>query len=147
MCVPLDSRRPASETRPEIRELLLAYTAGDPAVTVGLFRDGFLALDPSTVTMVDRERFASGLPERARMFASIGATGTDLVCLDEHVLDEWHVLVDGTWRIRLSDADAPPLHLRSSFLLRREDDRWQVAVYINHQDVRAVIGERSGTTD
>ncbi len=74
------------------------------------------------------------------MFASIGARGMALTDATETPLDDLHTLVRTTWTVEFEDPRADrPLTMSSSFLLRQEPDGWRIAVYLNHQDVAAVI--------
>lgn len=114
----------------------------DPASGADLFHGQFLSLDPNGVTVVTREQLRAVLPRRAQMFGSIGATGTRLRDLEARSLDDRHVLAETTWDVELKDADADPLVLHSTYLLRREAEDWSVVVYLNHQDIGRVLAER-----
>ncbi len=121
----------------------------DAAEVAELFCDVFLNLDPNAATPVPRDAMAKALPMRKQLFDTIGVSGAELVESVQIPLDELHVLVRTTWRARFADT-APsrePLMLRSDFLLRREAGQWCVAVYLNHQDIAAVIRERSSASD
>ena len=114
----------------------------DTAALAELFGDQFLSLDPAHIACAGRDAFLRALPARERLFGSIGATGTTLTEIRETPLDDLHTLVETSWAVRFGP-DAPaagPLTLRSAFLLRRRDGRWQVVVYLNHQDIVAMIG-------
>jgi hypothetical protein len=111
-----------------------------------LFCDVFLSLDPSSAAPVPRDVLLAALPARGKLFESIGVEGADLLDLVETPLDEQHILVETTWRTRFRESiqSHDPLILRSTFLLRREGADWRVAVYLNHQDIMAIIRERKG---
>jgi hypothetical protein len=133
--------------RAEIREFFERFgragDGADPAGLAGCFAERFLALDPGTAAPVERGALIAALPARRRLFASIGAAGTDLAGLDETPLDEMHTLAETTWRVRF-DEPREPLLLRSAFLLRREPAGWRIVVYLNHDDLAATIAARGG---
>ena len=97
---------------------------------------------------LDRERMLAALPRRQAVFASIGAASTQLAEAHELRLDDRHTLVQTTWTIRLEPEGrrANDLMLRSTFLLRRDDGDWKIIVYLNHEDVKALLTERTLTT-
>ncbi|HUA29487.1 MAG TPA: nuclear transport factor 2 family protein [Streptosporangiaceae bacterium] len=138
---------PSASPRPEVRAFFerfeQAANALDTTVLAELFGDSFLSLDPAHAACVPKDAFLRALPVRERLFGSIGATGTTLTDIRETPLDDLHTLVETSWAVQFGPqaqaADAA-LTLRSAFLLRRQDGRWQVAVYLNHQDIGAVIG-------
>ena len=126
-----------------------ASNDGDSEGLGELFCDAFMNLDPNSATPVPREVLLATLPAREKLFGSIGIQGADLETVAETPLDADHVLVETTWRTRFAGT-APsqdPLTLHSTFLLHREDGRWRIAVYLNHQDIVAVIRERSAAPD
>jgi hypothetical protein len=108
----------------------------------------FLSLDPNRALPVERAAMLAALPRRRELFESIGATSSDLIDAEEMPLDERHTIVRTTWRWRLEDAaeSEDELVLQSTFLLRREETGWTIVVYLNHQDVGALIAERCAKT-
>jgi hypothetical protein len=134
----------------DVREFFAAFSAAsdrDPAGPAGLFGEQFLSLDPNSMTVVNREQLAELLPMRARMFAFIGAHGTELSELSECPVDAQHTLVRTAWAVRFDDPATESLTLRSSFLLHRAPEGWRVAVYLNHSDLGALIRERQQAGD
>ena len=138
-----------SELQPDVRAFLEQFAAAgtnlDSRAQRHCWAETFLSLDPNCATPVLREEMLAVLPRRREMFASIGATSSDLIDAEEMPLDERHTIVRTTWRWRLEDADkgADELVLQSTFLLRREETGWTIVVYLNHQDVGALITERA----
>jgi hypothetical protein len=105
-----------------------------------MFLDSFLNLDPQLAVPIPRSALIAALPRRDEMFGSIGARGMALTEATETPLDDLHTLVRTTWTVEFEEPRADrPLTMSSSFLLRREPDGWRIAVYLNHQDVAAVI--------
>jgi hypothetical protein len=134
-----------TQVSPEIAELFADFTnPGGRSNTKmsDLFSEEFLNLDPASCSVVQRGQLIAALPARSQLFSSIGAEGTTLVELEEHRIDEAHRLVHTAWKVRFTDPDAKPLTLRSTYLLRREDDSWRAVVYLNHLDLKDEIGAR-----
>jgi hypothetical protein len=132
-------------TRPDLRTFFEGFNSRDGAdvsASADLFYEQFLSLDPNSVTHVTREQLRSVLPMRAKMFESIGAIGNRLRDLDAQPVDDQHVLVRTTWDVVLSDEEAEPFAMHSTYLLRLVDGEWQVLVYLNHQDIGSIIAER-----
>jgi hypothetical protein len=119
----------------------------DPSAVSDFFDDQFLSLDPSGSMVVRTDQLAAALPSRAAMFRTIGITGTRLASLALSVLDEKHVLVHTRWDSTFVEPSSDPLELSSSFLLRRTDRGWRVAVYLNHADIAQVIARRHAASD
>ncbi len=136
--------------QPELRtffETLSGATDGDASTGSGRFHEQFFSLDPASVRLVTREQLRAALPQRVAMFRSIGAVGTELVDLAEHRLDEQHVFAETVWNVLFARADAQPLTLRSTYLLRRVGAGWEVLVYLNHQDIGQVVNARRATEE
>jgi hypothetical protein len=124
--------------RPDIRAFFDRYeragNALDTDVLADCFHDEFLNLDPHSANAVTKEALLAAVPMRERMFASIGATGTDLVGLSETPLDELHTLVETTWCVRFEKPEKAQT-LSASFLLRLVQDTWRIVLYLNHNDI------------
>nr|AQQ75073.1 hypothetical protein [uncultured bacterium] len=103
-----------------------------------MFAQQFLTMDPTSATPVARDNLVAFLPHRKSIFNRAGATGTTLGSLDVEPLDSNHVLARTTWDV-VFDRDHDPVALRSTFILRRED-RWRIAVYLNHDSLLELLG-------
>ena len=103
-----------------------------------LFHDPFLSLDPSAAVVVGRQQLAAALPARGRMFAQAGVTGLELRDVDVRRLDARHLLAETTWES--APGSSRPVSLSSTYLLRQTGERLEAVVYLNHQDVGAVLG-------
>jgi hypothetical protein len=137
---------PPASVRPDVRAFFERFEQAanvlDTTTLAELFGESFLSLDPVRAACVPKDAFLRALPARERLFGSIGATGTTLTDIRETPLDDLHTLVETSWAVQFGPEAAAgvALTLRSAFLLRRQDERWEVAVYLNHQDIGAVIG-------
>ncbi len=104
-----------------------------------MFLPQFTNIDPGAVTTVAREDLIAFLPHRRGVFARAGASGAALASLDVDPLDERHVLARTTWEVLFDETGRAPAVLRTAFLLRHED-RWRIAVYLNHDVLADVLG-------
>jgi hypothetical protein len=106
-----------------------------------LFLPAFLSIDPSSAAPVAREDLIAFLPQRKGIFDMAGATGTTLASLDVLALDGRHAIAETRWSIQYVAGRAPatPVFLHSTFVLRLED-RWRIAVYLNHNNLMELLG-------
>jgi hypothetical protein len=111
-----------------------------------LFLPTFLSLDPGSATPIERDALIAFLPHRRGVFARAGASGTTLATLEVVPLDAIHVLARTTWDV---DYDDPhdPVTLRSSFLVRRTEDGWRIAVYLNHESLLELLADAAAGAD
>jgi ketosteroid isomerase-like protein len=136
-----------ASVRDDIREFIIRFQTasarGDAALVEQSFPETFVSLDPSTFAVVPREALLAALPGRRERFSQIGAVGATLTAIVEVPLDDRHTLVRTTWETRFAEHGAQPLVLRSTYLIRREADGWRIVVYLNHQNVAALIAARA----
>jgi hypothetical protein len=130
----------------QVREFFDSFGAASDGLDVEalgqLFDETFLAADPAGAQPVPREVFLRALPRRAELFAAAGISRVVLDDVAHEALDDTYVLARTGWRAERAGAAAEaaaPLRLDSSFLLRRDGDRLRVVLYLNHQDLRAVL--------
>ncbi len=105
-----------------------------------MFLPQFMNLDPDSSGSVARDDLIAFLPHRKAIFDGAGATGTTLASLETEPLDSRHVVARTTWDVAF-DHEHEPVVLRSTFLLRHED-RWRIAVYLNHGSLSELLGSR-----
>lgn len=111
-----------------------------------MFLPQFTNIDPGAVTTVAREDLIAFLPHRKGVFGRAGASGVVLATLDVDPLDERHVLARTTWEVLFDEAGGAPAVLRTAFLLRHED-RWRIAVYLNHDVLADVLASGAEPPD
>ena len=104
-----------------------------------LFLPTFLSLDPTTAAPVERQALIAFLPRRRELFERVGASGTRLATLEITDLDAIHALARTTWSV-VYERPHDPVTLRSTFTLRRTDDGWRIAVYLNHESLLELLG-------
>jgi hypothetical protein len=111
----------------------------DPSIDVGeFFHDPFLAVDPTSVHALTPALLAKVLPARRAMFASAGIRHVQRIASRETPIDESHRLVRVEWSAERTDG--PALELSSTFILRTMNGRTSVLVYLNHADIRTLLG-------
>jgi hypothetical protein len=117
-----------------------AGDGGDSVEAGKTFHPTLLTLDPVSVKPVTREQVVASLPLRKQFFAKLGITRMTLVSLEESPIDEQHTLARTTWRLERTETSALPegTVFGSTYLLRKVDGDWQIVVYLNHQDLRAL---------
>jgi len=72
----------------------------------------------------------------------IGSDGLELADISELPLDDLHTLVRTSWNLRMrNEPPRDPVCLRSTFLLRKDDGVWRIALYLNHQDMTKLFHE------
>jgi hypothetical protein len=129
----------------ETRSFLDRFDASstDPTIPVEeLFSDPFLAMDPTSVHALSPAVLANALPARREMFARAGVKSVLRRAASELRVDDFHRLVTVEWTA--DRGGAAPLALKSTFLLRRQDGRTRIVVYLNHVDVRALLAAAIG---
>ena len=110
----------------------------DPDADVGDdFADQFFAIDPNRALVLARETLVASLPARRKMFQSAGVGALHRTRARQLDLDEQHLLVAVDWEADRSGRK--PAQFQSTFLLRRENGRLRILVYLNHGDVAAVL--------
>jgi hypothetical protein len=114
-----------------------AYGRDHPGPAPEPFAATFLALDPAHALTLTPAQLAAALPARRRRFDAAGVGEIHRTGASQLRLDDRHVLVTATWSADRDGAD--PLALRSSFLLRREGERYQIMVYLNHVDLDSAL--------
>jgi hypothetical protein len=125
---------PATEAA--VRQFLDRFTSGaeggDTEALGDCVAEVFIAADANAARAVPRSAFLSAVPRRRQMFAD---AGVGRAVLDSHtvqLLDDHHLLVRTEWTAPRVDG-SEPLHLSSSFLLRRDGDVLTALVYLNHR--------------
>ncbi|MDN5769055.1 MAG: nuclear transport factor 2 family protein [Humibacillus sp.] len=109
-----------------------------------LFLEQFMNIDPTASAPLGREHLIAFLPRRRMIFSSVGATGTRLVDLQVESIDDRHALARTKWEVEF-DHDHVPVELDTTFLLRHED-RWRIAVYLNHGSLLELLGLTASLT-
>ena len=110
----------------------------------GLYAPAFLLAAPGGSQVVRAAELQHAIVKRKELFTTLGCTSTDLLAVDETVLDDRYSLVRTEWRWRFerpSEA-AVEFSLPASYVVERSADRWQIVAYMPHADIMAELRQR-----
>jgi hypothetical protein len=105
------------------------------------FAEVFMNADPNHCGPVDLAALKAALPRRRALFESAGAGPLRLVAGEDQDLGDGYVLARTTWKTRLRDGEE--LELRSTYILRRGAEGFEIVFYLNHQDLPALLTAHS----
>lgn len=132
--------------RPGVRAFFRRYDRAshdlDSEALTSSFCDVFLSMDANSVITLSPQALLAFLPRRRQLFEAIGCDGLALADISEIPLDDLHTLVRTSWKLRMHE-DPPhgPICVRSTFLLRKDNGEWRIALYLNHQDMNKLFTE------
>lgn len=117
---------------------------GSAEETVKQFADVFMAADPSGARAVPSSVLLMAIPQRRKLFESVGRSVTTLASVEETKLDERYVLLKTEWLVQFDRGSgrSEDLTLRSTFVLYRSDEGIKIVLYLHHQDLMSVLRER-----
>jgi hypothetical protein len=126
--------------RPDVRAFFRRYERAaedlDSEALTTCFCPVFLTLDAGSATTLSPQALLAALPRRKQLFEAIGSDGLELADISEMPLDDLHTLVRTSWQLRMrNQPPRDPVCLRSTFLLRKDDQAWRIVLYLNHQDM------------
>jgi hypothetical protein len=135
-----------ARVRPDVRAFFRRYERAaedlDNEALTSLFCDVFMSLDASSAAALSPQALLAALPRRKRLFEAIGSDGLELADISELPLDDLHTLVRTSWNLRMRNGPPrDPVCLRSTFILRKDDRAWRIALYLNHQDMNKLFNE------
>jgi Domain of unknown function (DUF4440) len=139
-----------TRVRPDVRAFFRRYERAaadlDSEALASCFCAVFMSLDASSAAAVSPQALLAALPRRKQLFTAIGSDGLELADISEMPLDDLHTLVWTTWNLRMRDErPSDPVCLRSTFILRKEDQAWRIVLYLNHQDINKLFDEFAPT--
>jgi hypothetical protein len=95
-----------------------------------------MSLDAGSAATLSPQALLAALPRRKQFFEAIGSDGLELADIGELPLDDLHTLVRTSWNLRMrNQPPGDPVCLRSTFILRKDDQAWRIVLYLNHQDM------------
>jgi len=132
--------------RPDVRAFFERYDRAshdfDSEALTSSFCDVFMSLDASSAVALSPQALLVALPRRKQLFEAIGSDGLELVDISEMPLDDLHTLVRTSWNVRMNEEPpGGPICLRSTFVLRWDDEAWRIVLYLNHQDMNKLFTE------
>ena len=132
--------------RPDVRAFFGRYERAaedlDSEALASMFWPVFMSLDASSAAALSPQALLAALPRRKQLFEAVGSDGLELADISEMPLDDLHTLVRTSWNLRMrNQLPRDPVCLRSSFLLRKDDQAWRIVLYLNHQDMSKLFRE------
>jgi hypothetical protein len=129
-----------ASVRPDVRAFFRRYERAaadlDSEALTSCFCAVFMSLDASSATTLSPQALLAVLPRRKQLFESVGSDGLELADISELPLDDLHTLVRTSWNLRMrNQPPGGPVCLRSTFILRKDDQAWRIVLYLNHQDM------------
>jgi hypothetical protein len=111
---------------------------------VSQFAEVFMAADPSGARPVPASVLLAAVPQRKKLFESMGSGVTTLASLEQTRLDDRYILLKTEWLVKFDRGNgrSEELRLRSTFIVQRFDDRMRIVFYLNHEDLATVLREK-----
>jgi hypothetical protein len=126
---------------------------GDAEEAEKQFADVFLAADPGGARAVPSSMLMTAVPQRKKLFESVGRSVTKLASVKQIALDDRYVLLRTEWMVKFDRefeqeaGRSEELTLRSTFLVHRSDDGLKIVLYLSHQDLMSVLREKGVLPD
>ena len=117
---------------------------GDAASLAKLYADSFVVAGANGVQVVKASDLAHIVSKRKQILDAAGCQAAKLVSLNETKLDDRYSMVRTEWRWRLTSGENAPseITLPSTYIVRRSSEGLQIAFYLAHGDITAVLRER-----
>jgi hypothetical protein len=131
----------SEEVRVFLEEFEANANVGSPEEVVTQFADVIMVADPSGARAVPSSVLLMAIPQRRKLFESVGRSITTLASVKETRLDDRYVLLKTEWLVKFGRGDGrgEELILRSTFVLSRSDDGLKVVFYLSHEDLMSVL--------
>lgn len=107
------------------------------------YADVFLFGGPAGVQSVKKEDFVKVLPRRKEFFRSRGLVSSKIDSIEASTLDSKYTLVKVIWNMRFDRSGSEPVFSQNaaSYIVSRTDDRFQIILQIDHQDLGKRVEE------
>ena len=112
---------------------------------VSNFAETFLVAGPQGAQCVRSTDFAAVLPKRKQLFTRLGCRPAALVALQQTPLDARYVIAKTTWRFDFDRGNAAmeEVFVDSTYLLDTGASAFKIVLYLSHQDIMQILGERA----
>ena len=136
------------QQKTEIRQFIERFAqlsaSGTPEAMAAQFGETFLAAGPQGAQCVRKEDFARMLPKRKNLFDQAGLQKTELVAIEDSMLDARYAFVKTRWRFQFEckGQDSIGVVVNSTYIVDCGADPWQIVLYLAHQDIFSVLRER-----
>ena len=130
-----------SDQNVEVKSFFTGYETANAIFDVeqisACYADAFLFGGPDGVQCVKKEDFLKILPRRKEFFRSRGLVSSNVDSLEGSTLDSKYMLVKVIWNMRFERDAGEPIYSQNaaSHILSRTDNRFQIVVQIDHQDL------------
>ena len=132
----------------EIRQFIERFAQlsanGTPEAMAAQFGEMFLAAGPQGAKCVRNEDFARMLPQRKHLFDRAGLKKTDLVAIEDSMLNARYAFVKTRWRFQFerSGGAVDDVFSDSIYLVDCGAEPWQIVLYLANQDILATLRQR-----
>ena len=111
------------------------------------FADNFVVAAPHGTKSIRASDFVTILPQRKALFDQMGCQSSTLHSLRMTPLGQHYVLAETTWRFHFSlpGNRSEELEVESTFLIHTDGETLKIVLYLPHQDIMAVLRDRSIT--
>jgi len=126
------------------REFEKNSNTGDVDRIAAQFADPFMVTDPSGSRVVHATDFRSAIPQRKKLFESLGCRTTTLESIHETKLDDRYVLAKTEWRMQF-DRGAGALEdvtAWSTFVIHTSGETPKIVFYLTHENHLAMLRQR-----
>ena len=129
-----------------IRDFFDAYARATGSLDVtwlgSAYGETFMFAGPGGVQSVKREDFLKVVPKRGAFFRSAGLVASEVHRLEETRLDQKHTMVQAHWTLRFQkNAGIVVEEIAATYVLRWQEDAWQIVFQLDHQDLTKRIQE------
>ncbi|MDQ2833162.1 MAG: hypothetical protein M3Y50_05320 [Acidobacteriota bacterium] len=105
------------------------------------FAEVFMLADPGGLRAIPAKELLAGIPQRKKMFESIGCQATTLVAMEQTKLSDQYYLVKTEWSMQIECGTDRfrkiPLH--STFIVFGSGEDLKIAFYLPHEDLMSVL--------
>jgi hypothetical protein len=130
-----------------VRQFFAAYARAtasvDTAFLESAYAEQFMFGGPGGVRAVRREDFLKVVPKRKAFFSAVGLRSSEILRLEEHVLDEQYVQVKVHWAFVFEKEPGRPIldEGATTYVLRRQGGQLQIVFHLDHQDLTRRVQE------
>ena len=136
----------------EVKSFFATYEAANAAFDLeqiaACYADVFQFGGPDGVQCVKKEDFLRVLPRRKEFFRSHGLVSSNIDSLESSALDPKYTLVRVIWKMQFESGGQEPRTSQNAatYVLARTENRFQIILQIDHQDLRKrVPGPSTGS--
>lgn len=114
-----------------------AINSGDNDALVSLYSDTFMFGGMQGIQAVKAEDFKMVLPKRQAFFKSVGLSLTEVLALDEVVINESYFLAKVTWRMTYESKEQKKIQdvTYATYVLYNDGRGYKIVMQIDHQDL------------